>query len=257
MLTELFDLMAANTSRGFDDLKDRLFKFFFWSVIVLVAALFMSAASETRAFLPLVGLLYVGIITLILISAETLRAAGLLLSADVALDLYISVLPPTREKLGRLVTLDLDWSRTKRFATLQLFGRALFNVLVMELLVIVFFSIVPVWVIGLGTLVWLALLFTIFGLLSTPWGNTPLFAGLRAIIFLAIVGICAYSGWDYAYEKADKLVDAANSFNFHGHSMIIVIVVLAAVLLVSKLASSAMTTTTVAPTTKAPTGEHK
>jgi hypothetical protein len=262
IMTELVVALRDLATASVDDLRDwapaafralrhRLWLFFWASLVVLAGVIAFSAATHTQAFIPYVGLGYLCLVAFLGWSAQTLHGAGLLLGVDAAIDILKGVVPVNTEHLEKLLTLDADMKRLKEFATLQLVGRFLFNVLLLELLILATIWIVPIWAYP-GLLGPVAFLGTIYALLSTPWGLH--WVGLRILVFLGIVGLCVYAFWDTGTSQADALYKTANGFNFHGHAMSVFIVVLAAVLLVLKIASSAMTTTTAAPTTK---GEHK
>jgi hypothetical protein len=226
---------------AFDALRRRLWLFFWNSLAVLAGVIVFSFVTHTQAFIPYVGIGYIVLVGFLAKSQQALHGAGLLLGVDAAIDILKGSVPVNMEHLERLLTLGTDMKRLKAFATLQLVGRFLFNVLLLELLILATVWLVPIWVYP-GLLGAVAFLGTIFALLSTPWGRTSPFAGFRAIVFLVIVGTCAYAYWNYAYEQADKLVNVADSFNFHGHVMVVVIAILALAFLVLNFIPSAKTT---------------
>ncbi len=203
-LTALLDFLGATalenwqrlqqwTPAAFRALTDLLWRILLVSLLLLAGSLAASGISHTRMFLPWVGILYVVVILLMLRTRQALNAAGLLLATDAAIDIFKGVTPLGWEKLRAAATLGLDFTRLKELATLQLVGRLVFNVLLFELLVLLAFSIIPVWTYPqlAGHLILGGI---IYALLSTPWGQTSPFRPLTNWIGLGCVGIIALFG---------------------------------------------------------------
>jgi hypothetical protein len=177
---------------AFDSLRRRLWLFFWNSLAVLVGVIAFSFVTHMQAFIPYVGLGYVALMAFLAWSRQTLHGAGLLLSVDAALDILKGAIPVNRENIEKLLTLGTDMKRLKEFATLQLVGRFLFNALLLELLILATIWIVPIWVYP-GLLGPVAFLGTICALLSTPWGRTSPFAGLRGLTLIGIIALIGYT----------------------------------------------------------------
>ena len=178
---------------AFRALTMRLVRLGAYSTGIFLTLLAASMVLQRRAFLPWFGLLYLAVVAAVLCSRQTLHAAGLLLTVDVALDVLKASGPVSKERLLKLIKLDfeIDFEKLWRFALLQLVGRALFHVALVELLILLFFWIVPIWTHPelLGVLAFVGV---IYALLATPFGlNSPL-GRLRPFLLLLLLALMVF-----------------------------------------------------------------
>lgn len=190
----LYERLLTWPPAAYRALTNRLSAFMWYSALFLAAGLATSYFLERRDILTYIGIAYLLIVAIIANSARTLHAAGLLVGVDLALDIVRSLKPLSRERLGQLATLNIEWKRLQAFATLQLVGRALLYIVLFECLVFIGFCVVPIWVHPelLGPLAFLG---AAYGMLSTPWGMHSAFARFRKGLLLAILGMVGYYAW--------------------------------------------------------------
>ncbi len=209
-LTARADVLIARLQRwsgaAFRVLISKLRWFAILSLGVLVVAMVISIMTQSSWIMPYAGLFYLGGIVVMLYSANTLRAVGLLMGVDVAVDVLKEVIPPKPSdalwtRLGSIVKLRLGWDRVRDFATLQLVAWFLFYALIVELLIILFLWIVPVYKHPemIGPALFLA---TLIVLLSTPWGQKMSVGKLRPLLVLGLVFYILYHIWAEIAEFA-------------------------------------------------------
>lgn len=207
---ELYERLRTWTPAAYRALIQRLRVLMWYSALFLATGLAVSGVFQSRAILPYIGIGYLLVLAAILNSARTLHAAGLLMGVDLAWDIVRSLKPFSTERLGQLARLNIEWHRLQAFATLQLVGRVLFNIVLFECFVLIGFWVVPIWVHPklLGPLAFLG---AVYGLLSTPWGMRSAFAHFRPVILLAILGMAGYYAWGgYGNQTVVTVRNGAN-----------------------------------------------
>ncbi len=236
--------IAALTNRGvvaggilaedaFIALRRTLVRLVWASVSVIAVALVVSGVTHTKWVMPIAAGVFVCLIIAIMQSANALRAAGLLVAADAAIDITNAATPITLTGIGNLATLSVPFERVKELVMLQLMGRFLFAVLMLELVLCAVFSFIGIWhqpsLVGA-----LILVSVVFALIHSPWGQTSGFASFGklaaatiGVLLLYMAAVDITTQWDVGYA-------ATSAWKWWHHLLAMVFVIFIAKLMMKK-----------------------
>lgn len=157
------------------------------TTLVFLSALVISFFTPDRSFLLIVGLLLMIVPLSILLTRRALHGAGLLLAAD-------AVRRMVRGRVAAAVTPSATTvtTMTQEMAFLQFFGKVVFYVTLVEMLILFAVGISPGWVSWRISVIGI-FAFVLWLLLGTPWGIglrlpryvIPVLAGLAVLMMLA------------------------------------------------------------------------
>src|SRR3989344_8193680 len=145
LFTEFGTRLETWTPEAIDALTDLLRRVVKLSVFTLVVCLSISAVFEYQAFLSWAGVGYLILMARMWYNRQGLNAAGLLLATDAAIGVSKGATPINWENAKKTLSLDIDLQRLKALATLQLVLDFVVSVMLLEGLLLLFFTFVRIW----------------------------------------------------------------------------------------------------------------
>ncbi len=194
------------TEERLDDLQQALRRAFIWPFILIVVGTLMNYGFQSHFPLIVLGILQIAFAIRLATSHTVLRSAGFLLGADALLDIGKGVqLSPFR--IHEIFNHDVDWERTKRAASLTIFGKALLFAALAFGFFCLIVGVLPIWNLPLYWSLVLVLSLMLIGLCLTPWAkDEPAIKKYGLRIALCIAAFCiTYMLWDPFNELTNHL----------------------------------------------------
>lgn len=206
-----------------------------WSAAVLVLGLTLSYITGMQWFLPLLAIAYLALAVFLVASKRTLEGTQLLIASDLVLDLIEGKVTVTQLEDGAptFEMGSLDFRKLQELATLQIYGRILFNIALFAMLIMAYYSYVRIWDFPgfVGLFLFLSIL---VGFMTSPWGRKSPLSAFTPIIYLAwglLAGIpFLFRTSELLWETGPKLAREATRIEQIGEISWIVPIILMGIL---------------------------